>query len=256
MVTFYRATNGKYSYEQLLEIIRLLRAPNGCPWDRAQTHESIRNNFLEEAYEAVDAIDRGDMLGLREELGDVLLQLLLHAVMAEEDKQFSFDDVVDELCEKLIFRHPHVFGDVKADTTEKVLENWDALKRVEKSQDTFSSTVDSVPVAFPALMRCAKVQRRAGKAGVGREDEPYFSDLMHQSFSLALKQPDKASIGRLLFSVVAYARQYDIDCEEALSRTVTDFADRFREVELRLNADGQDLTDLPHAEQRSLFEGS
>ena len=151
----------KYTISDLLEIMRLLRTPEGCPWDREQTHESIRSNLLEETHEALEAIDRGDMPLLQEELGDVLLQVVFHAQMEQEKGSFTFDDVVDGICKKLVVRHPHVFGGVTADDAGQVLKNWDAIKRETKGGKTQADMLRAVPRALPALMRAGKVQNRA-----------------------------------------------------------------------------------------------
>ena len=155
----------RYQMDDLLRIMDLLRAPGGCPWDMAQTHRSIRQNMLEEAYEAADAIDHMDMDNLKEELGDVLLQVVFHASMAREAGQFTFDDVVDGVCKKLVYRHPHVFGTVEAADPEGALSAWDAQKREEKGQKTAADTLDSVARALPALTRLGDLRFAAVKAG-------------------------------------------------------------------------------------------
>ena len=151
----------RYSFQDLNRIMALLRQPGGCPWDREQTHESIRRNMLEEAYEAVEAIDEKDPGHLKEELGDVLLQVVFHARMAEEEGLFTLDDVVDGICKKLVFRHPHVFGTVDARDSGQALNTWDAQKREEKGQRTAADTLDSVARSLPALMRAEKIQDKA-----------------------------------------------------------------------------------------------
>ena len=154
----------KYTVDDLVEIMSLLRSENGCPWDREQTHASIRKNFIEETYEAVEAIDEDNPDKLKEELGDVLLQVVFHAQMEKEKGNFDFNDVCDGICKKLIVRHPHVFGNEKADSAEKVLDRWEEIKNETKEQ-TGGATLDAVPKQLPALMRCAKLQHRAEKAG-------------------------------------------------------------------------------------------
>ena len=155
----------RYDAQDLIRIVAQLRAPQGCPWDREQTHASIRMNFIEETYEAVDAIDQNDAHLLCEELGDVLLQVALHSQMEAEKGTFSFDDVCDGICKKLIYRHPHVFGESSAATTGQALANWEALKNAEKGRATAKDRLESVPRSFPALMRAAKLQKRAGAYG-------------------------------------------------------------------------------------------
>ena len=163
MVEFQR--KDFYSYEDFLEIMRLLRAPGGCPWDREQTHSSIRRNFLEETYEVLDAIDHDDASGMCEELGDVLMQVAFHAQIEAERGRFTMANVVDGVARKLVYRHPHVFGDVQADTSQQVLTNWDVLKRREKGQRSTADAVEAVPHTLPALWRAEKIQSKTAKAG-------------------------------------------------------------------------------------------
>ncbi len=156
----------RYNMEDLLEIVALLRDPeNGCPWDKVQTHTSIRKNFIEETYEVADAIDLADASLLCEELGDVLLQVALHTRMEEEQGAFTFGDVCTGICKKLIYRHPHIFGDAGAQTPDEALQNWEALKRREKHREGAGDDLDSVPAALPALMRSRKVAKRAADHG-------------------------------------------------------------------------------------------
>jgi len=166
----------RYGMDDLLKIMELLRAPGGCPWDRAQTHQSIRANMLEEAYEAADAIDHMDMDNLKEELGDVLLQVVFHARMAQEAGRFTFDDVVDGVCRKLVYRHPNVFGTADARDGSEALAAWDAQKRAEKGQRTAGDALDSVARALPALTRAAKLQGKAAKAGFDWKDVSHALD--------------------------------------------------------------------------------
>ena len=149
------AKKENYSTGDLIELVKILRSPEGCPWDREQTHRSIRRDLLEEAYEVADAIDRGSPESLCEELGDLLLQVVFHAQIASESGEFDFSDAVDGVCKKMILRHPHVFGDVSADSTEEVLKNWDAIKRKEKNLKSPAEELDSVAHTLPALMRAA-----------------------------------------------------------------------------------------------------
>ena len=168
----------RYTVGDLLEIMALLRAEDGCPWDREQTHESIRSNFIEETYEVIEAIDTADAALLREELGDVLLQVVFHARISEEAGEFTFDDVADEVCRKLVVRHPHIFAEVEADTTEKVLTNWDKIKAETKHRDTLADTLNSVPRTLPSLMRAAKIAKKAAKAGYGKPLDHVVGDLL------------------------------------------------------------------------------
>ncbi len=228
-----RGSSGKYTTDDLLNILVILRSPEGCPWDREQTHKSIRNDALEEVYEVADAIDNDDKEALCEELGDMLLQVIFHSRIAEENEDFSYSDVVDGICRKLILRHPHVFGDKNAENSAEVLDLWDEIKREEKHQETATDTLKSVPRAFPALMRSAKVQKRALKAGA-----EYQGDIIEDK--LALFEEAKASgdksetqkaYGELLFYAVAEAQALKIDSEQALAAVTDEFISRFEEAE-------------------------
>lgn len=228
----------RYGFDDLREIVRILRAPGGCPWDREQTHKSIRMNFIEETYEAVEAIDAEDADLLREELGDVLLQVALHSEMESEANRFDMDDVVDELCKKLIIRHPHVFGDKSAQNADDALSNWDEVKRKTKSQQTDTQAMQSVSRALPSLMRSEKVQRKAGKAGLDFESlESAFSKLREEctELEIAIKHGSEQNryeeIGDVLFSVVNVARFLKIDSEHALYDSCDKFIGRFEILE-------------------------
>ena len=153
----------RYDINDMLAIMRILRSENGCPWDKEQTHKSIRKDFLEEVYEVVEAIDLEDTALLREELGDVLLQVVFHSRIEEENGSFDFGDVVNEVCQKLVTRHPHVFADVKAETSDEVLKNWNDIKQRTKGQETYYETLESVCTALPALMKAQKIGQRAAR---------------------------------------------------------------------------------------------
>ena len=213
----------KYTVDDLVKIMSLLRSENGCPWDREQTHASIRSNFIEETYEAVEAIDEDSPAKLKEELGDVLLQVVFHAQMEKEKGNFDFNDVCDGICKKLIVRHPHVFGNEKADSAEKVLDRWEEIKNETKEQ-TGSATLDAVPKQLPALMRCAKLQHRAEKAGgfshslvwsLGKLDEE-VAELKEAVRSNDIVKCCK-EMGDALFSAVNTARTLDIEPEQCLT---------------------------------------
>ena len=200
----------KMLISDLRAITGLLRAPDGCPWDREQTHESIRGNFIEEMYEVVEAIDTSDTELLEEELGDVLLQVVFHACIEEEKGGFDFEDVTDGICRKLILRHPHVFGDVNADTTEQVLSNWDKIKQRSKHQTTVTETLSSVAKSLPALMRAEKLIGRAAKAG-------YLDAAVPQSGS---------SIGERMLGLVLEAKTAGIDAEQELYKECDELISR------------------------------
>ena len=241
----------KYNVSDLLEIMKILREPDGCPWDREQTHKSIRRDLLEEAYEVADAIDLDDKDALCEELGDLLLQVAFHSQISKDNGEFTFDDVADGICKKLILRHPHVFGDVEAETSEQVLDNWDAIKREEKHQESYTDTLTSVPRAFPALMRAAKVQKRAAKAGFDWDDiNGAISKLPEElnEFLEALKSENIEEIdeefGDLLFTCVNISRFLKIDAENSLAKATDKFIGRFERVEQVLNDRGLDMKSM------------
>ena len=237
-----------YNITDLINIMRILRAPDGCPWDRVQTHESIRQNFIEETYEAVEAIDKGDSPLLREELGDVLMQVIFHSLMEEEEGRFCFDDVCDDVCKKLIVRHPHVFADTQADTPEEVLRNWDSIKMRTKSQESYADSVDDVARSLPALMRAQKVQKRSAKSGMDFKDAQSAAEKVLEERSELLdaiqcgdKVKTEDELGDLLFSVVNVARFAGVDAERALYKATDKFAERFRAVEELAQKRGIDM---------------
>ena len=250
-----------YKIGDLLRLMELLRSPEGCPWDRAQTHRSIRDNMLEEAYEAADAIDRGDMDNLKEELGDVLFQTVFHSALAQEAGAFTFDDVVDGVCKKLVFRHPHVFGEITVDGTGQVLKNWDAIKRQTKGGKTQAELLEGVPRSLPALMRAAKVQNRAKRVGF---DWPDISGALEAldsetaEFKEALAQQDAAAVeeelGDLLFSAVNVSRFLHTDAEQALTASTDKFIRRFARVEELAKDRNIDLAAASLAEMDALWD--
>ena len=238
----------KYGIQDLLEIMRILRSPEGCPWDREQTHQSIRTDFLEETHEALEAINNDDAEALKEELGDVLLQVVFHARIEEEREVFAFDDVVDGICKKLVVRHPHVFGQETADSAGQVLRNWDAIKRQTKGGKTQADLLQSVPRTLPALMRAAKVQNRARRVGF---DWPDVSGALEalDSETAELKEAiaggDAAMVeeelGDLLFSAVNVSRFVKADAEQALTGATDKFIRRFARVERLARERGLDM---------------
>lgn len=239
----------RYEIGDLLRIMELLRGEGGCVWDREQDHHTIRNNFIEETYEAVEAIDKNDPALLQEELGDVLLQVVFHARMEEEAGRFSFADVCDGICKKLVYRHPHVFGDVAVENSGQVLENWDRLKKAEKHQETAVSTLEAVSKALPALVRAAKVQKRAGKVGF---EYPTLGDALADlrseiaELEEALSREDREGIleeiGDVIFSAANVSRLVKADPEEALTRSTDKFVRRFGRMEQTAMENGIELT--------------
>ena len=224
----------QYQMEDLIEIVRLLRLPEGCPWDREQTHRSIRSNLLEESYEVIDAIERYDSENLKEELGDLLLQVVMHAQMEREESRFEFSDVVHDVAYKLVERHPHVFGNVVAENGEQALDSWEAVKRQTKNQETITQTLESVPKAFPALMRAQKVQKRAAKAGFDWNEMSGALEKVKEEADELLWATEKTAmeeLGDLLFSVVNVSRFLGLDSELALQKATNKFITRFAGVE-------------------------
>lgn len=250
-----------YNIDDLLEIMKILRLPEGCPWDREQTHESIRQNFIEETYEAIEAIDTKDTELLKEELGDVLMQVVFHALMEEEAGKFDFSDVADGVCHKLIIRHPHVFGNVVAADSDQVLKNWDAIKMETKAQKTQSEVMDSVSKALPALMRSQKVQKKAAKAGFDWEDISGALDKVSEETEELKQAIDNSSqehcleeLGDLLFSVVNVSRFLDLDSEYALTVACDKFIDRFKSVEFLASQRGINMKEASLRQLDALWE--
>lgn len=251
----------KYTFDDFKKIIEILRSPEGCPWDREQTHNTIRNEFIEETYEAVDAIDRGDKTDLCEELGDVLLQIMLHSQIADENGDFNVEDVIDGVAKKMVLRHPHVFGDVSVENSAQVLENWDKIKKTEKHQTSYTDTLKSVPMSYPALMRAQKIQKRAGKVGFDFESiEAPLQKLNeeHAEFLEAIATGDKEKIteeyGDLLFTMVNISRFLKIDSEEALQKASDKFIKRFEAVENAADKKGKDMKEMSLKELDALWD--
>ena len=222
--------------ERLIEIIEILRSENGCKWDREQTHATLRKNMLEEAYEAVDAIDDNDMKHLREELGDVLLQVVLHAQIAKDDGDFDIEDVAKELSDKLVHRHPHVFGDTKVSSTAEILDNWEQLKKEEKKHR--KSILDGVSRAQSALMSAQKISKKAVKVGFEWDSVETLKECIKSEYRefeevAQLGDLDKMEdeMGDIFFATVNYARWHKIDAEQALLRANKKFTKRFKKME-------------------------
>lgn len=228
----------KYDAYDLVKIMQLLRAPGGCPWDAEQTHQSIKKNLIEETYEVIEAINKDDKALMCEELGDLLMQVVFHALMEQESGVFDFDDVADGVCKKLIERHPHVFGEVSVSGVDDVLTNWDAIKRKSKGQKTTTESMLSVPRELPALMRATKLQKKAADVGFDWSDVSGALDKVDEEAAelrAAVANQDKENIaeelGDLLFSAVNVSRFVKVDAEEALTAASDKFLSRFTEVE-------------------------
>ena len=238
----------KRQIERLIEVMRRLRAPDGCPWDREQTIESLRENLIEETYEVVDAMDSGDRKELCEELGDLLLQVVFQAQIADEEGAFSFDDVAKGIADKLVRRHPHVFGDVQADTADDVIRNWEKIKKTEKGGERPRSLVDGIPKHLPALSKAHLVQKRVAKVGFEWDEISGVVDKLDEELAevkeaMAEKDADaiREELGDLLFSVVNLGRYLGYESEELLNENIKKFMRRFQSLENRLQEEDREL---------------
>lgn len=250
----------KYSFEEFMDIIRKLRSEEGCPWDREQTHESLKSCLIEESYETLEAIDNKDDDNLCEELGDILLQVALHSVIAEEAKEFSVDDVISGEAEKMIRRHPHVFGDAKVENSEGVLKNWEEIKRKEKKADNPIQELLEVPKAFPANIRAEKIQRKAAKSGMDfagykQALEKVYEEL--DELSKAIEIGDKSYIfeefGDAMFSMINLSRFLQLNAENSLTNATNKFINRFVDVFALAESRGRNLYELTPTEQDVLW---
>lgn len=248
-----------YSFEDLREIIRLLRSPDGCPWDKVQTHASLRRGMLEEAYEAVEAIDLNDPDLLCEELGDVLMQVVFHASLEEDAGRFTMDDIADHVVKKLLFRHPHVFGQAVADTPQEVLVSWDQLKRQEKGQNSTADAMDAVARSLPGLWRAEKIQGKAAKAGFDWPDVAGALDKLDEETrelreAVAVGESVEEELGDVLFAAVKVGRFAHIDPEAAIAGTCEKFIRRFRFVEEAVCNSGRSMEDMPISQLNHLWD--
>jgi tetrapyrrole methylase family protein / MazG family protein len=238
----------KSPIERLLEIMRQLRGPGGCPWDREQTLDSLKSNLIEETYEVIDAIESGDRSELRSELGDLLLQVVFQTQICDEAGEFNFDDVVTGIADKLVRRHPHVFGDVQAATSGEVLRNWEKIKKTEKAAETPRSLVEGIPRHLPALAKAHLVQKRVARAGFEWDEIGGVIAKLEEELAEvkeAMEQKDVAAIreelGDLLFSTVNLSRYLGHESEELLNENIAKFMRRFQSLENRLHAEGREI---------------
>ena len=251
----------KYDLADFIRIIDVLRSPGGCPWDIKQTHESLKCNAVEEAWEVCDAIDEGSMEHLREELGDLLMQVIFHASIEKEKGGFDLDDVSDEAVKKLVHRHPHVFADTKADTPEEVLANWDAIKRADRGQKSVASAMDGIPKGLPGLMRSEKIQNKAAKLGFDWPNVTGALDKLREEVGELQEGIDandleniKEELGDVLFSAVNVARFYKLDSEEIMRAACEKFIRRFRFMEEKAAERGLELTELSLGQQEEIYQ--
>lgn len=259
MVDFERKE--KYNFNDLLRIMEILRAPDGCMWDREQDHQSIRRNFIEETYEVCEAIDEQDPEHLKEELGDVLLQVVFHTQMEKEKGVFDIGDVADGICKKLIYRHPHIFGTVEVGSSEEILRNWDELKRKEKHQKSDTDTLASVAKSLPGLIRAEKLQKKAAKVGFDWENaqgalEKAGEELDEVKRAIAGDGDPEEEIGDLLFAAVNVARHLKVDPERAMEKTCNKFIRRFADMEQQAKEENKALSGLSLAELDTLWNRS
>ncbi|MEX3715653.1 nucleoside triphosphate pyrophosphohydrolase [Cytobacillus horneckiae] len=235
------------SFNKLREIIAVLRGPNGCPWDKKQTHESLKKYLIEEAYELIEAIDEDDIDHIIEELGDVLLQVLLHAQIGEDEGFFSIEDIIQGLSEKMIRRHPHVFGEVEAENVDEVLQNWQSIKDEEKGEKP-ASLLDGIPASYPQLLKAEALQKKAAKVGFDWEEVSSIWDKVREEikeFEIETENNNENMIsefGDILFAFVNIARYYQINPEEALNRTNNKFYHRFLYIEEKVRESGKDIS--------------
>ncbi len=253
----------EYTFDDLVSIIKILRAPNGCPWDAEQTHKSIRRDLLEETYELIEGIDKDDAEMMREELGDVLLQVVFHADIAESEDKFGISEVCNDICKKLIVRHPHVFGDVTVSGTDNVLANWDKIKRETKKQQSDTEVLRSITPSLPALMRADKLGKKARKMGFDFDDAPeamtkVFEEAheVNEAISNGTKEQVEEEFGDLLLSVVNAARLAGVDAEQALYNANEKFLSRFERVETLCNASGKTLNEATREEKERFWQES
>lgn len=253
----------KKEFAELLETVSTLRSPNGCPWDRKQTHESLKKYAIEETYELVESIESGDPQKLKDELGDVMLQVLLHAQMAKENDQFDIADVCQNLREKLQRRHPHVFSDVEVNGVDDVLTNWEKIKRSEPGYDDRVSILDGVPASLPALMRAAKLSKKAARTGFDWPNVYAIIDKLKEEIQELEEAIESGSqelvqdeIGDLLFTVVNIARFQGIDPEESLRRMLDRFIERFSKIEEHARETGRNISDMTLAEMDEVWDAA
>ena len=248
-------------FDRLVDVVAALRGENGCPWDKAQTHETLKSNLLEETYEVLEAIDSGDPDKLREELGDLLMQVMLHSQIASEEGLFDAYDVVETITEKLIRRHPHVFGDVNVSSPQEALSNWEAIKRREKGYQDRRSILDGIPASLPSLLRARKLQGRASRVGFDwgnpKEVLPKIEeeiDELKESISSGDSRKIEEELGDLLFAIVNLARLLQVEPEEALRKANEKFIRRFKELERRAESKGRDLKSMSLEEMDEIWD--
>ena len=248
----------KYNVYDLQKLTALLRSENGCPWDREQTHESIRRNFIEETYEVIEAINEKDTAHLLEELGDVLTQVVFHASIEEDAGRFDLDDVADGVCKKLVMRHPHVFAGTTVNNSDDVLVKWDEIKRVEKKQASVTDSIKSVSKTLPGLWRAEKIQKKAAKVGFDWDDISGALDKLEEEIrelreAISSGENVSGELGDVLFSAVNVSRFAKVDPEDAINDTCNKFIDRFEFLEETAQKRGLNLSDMTLEEMDAIY---
>ena len=251
----------KELFDKLVQVVATLRSENGCPWDKAQTHETLKPDLIEEAHEVIEAIDAKDSRKLPEELGDLLMQVMLHAQIAKDAGAFSINEVIQSITDKLVRRHPHVFGDINVRNTDEVLKNWEEIKRREAGYEDRHSVLDGIPHHLPSLMRAQTIQRKAARVGF---DWDSVSDVLPKleeeiqelksSVAAADEEAIEIEIGDLLFSIVNLCRFLDVEAEEALRKSNRKFVHRFQHVEAEIERRGQTFKDYDLAGLDAIWE--
>ncbi|MBE6652062.1 MAG: nucleoside triphosphate pyrophosphohydrolase [Ruminococcaceae bacterium] len=258
-VRYLLEKNTPYTFDDLVTVVELLRSEGGCPWDMEQDHKSIRNDFIEETYEVIEAIDTEDPVLLREELGDVLLQVVFHARIEQEQDVFGMAEVSNDICAKLIHRHPHVFGTVEVANSAEVLKNWEAIKGDEKQRVTMTDKLRAIPPMYPALMRAQKVGKKAACFDFGSAEEVYKKldeEIAEVKAAAAEGNQDAVAeeLGDLLLTVTSLARKLGVKSEEALFHATNKFIDRFEKVEKAVLDQGKDMETLTMAELDAIWD--
>jgi tetrapyrrole methylase family protein/MazG family protein len=255
----YLLEKENYNVDDLVVLVEVLRSNEGCPWDMEQTHKSIRRDFIEETYEVIEAIDTDNPVLLREELGDVLLQVAFHSQIEREEGRFTLNDVANDICVKLIHRHPHVFGNVIAESTDKVLSNWEAIKSEEKERKTVTDKLTAIPPMLPALMRADKVGRKASCFDFPNADSVMLKvkeELCELEEAMAQNDADniEEELGDLIFSVVSLCRKLGFESEVVLNKATDKFIKRFASLEAVVLEEGKDITKLSMIELDAIWE--
>lgn len=253
----------RYTFDDCVAIMKRLRSPDGCPWDNKQTIESVLKYFLEEAYEALDAADRHDWPGLAEELGDTLWEILFLARMAEQEGHFSIDDVLQLLGEKMIRRHPHIFGETTLETSEQVVAQWAEIKKQEKKTTTSAGVLAKVPASLPALLRAHRIGERAAQVGFDWENALQVWEKVEEEKSELTEamlggDPERMEheLGDLIFALVNLGRHLNLNAEDALRRATDRFIRRFAEVERQADERGENLADKPIEELEAMWQAA